>query len=182
MDVLNTLKLHMGHIVKCVYSMIGTDEEFLDEMYLMIKYDIGINFDSENFYLMEYDKANNIGFKIKDPFAPRGLLVMIRDLVKHSRMKENIKNKRYLIHFREFKDEVYLEDKENTLRVEAFLTLHQYFKNPTVVRIFLINKLVDIRNEIRKEKIDENLISLKILRYRIEVILRAIEKNTLLEY
>lgn len=180
MDVLETLKLHMGYIVGDIFSRVGPSK-FFDEMYNLIKHDIGINFDSSHFYLLNYKliDENNVYFKIDQPFVPRGLLMMIRNLIKHSRMKENIKNSKYLIHFREFRDEVYLEDKENTLRVEAFMQMHQYVSHPIKIRIYLINKLVSIKNKIKNGGSD--VIPLKIQLYRIEMILKAIEKNTNLE-
>lgn len=188
MDVVEKLKLHMGFIVGVVFARVGNDEdEFLKEMYKMIECDIGINFDSEHFYLMDYKKVqdNLIYFDINSPHTPRDLLVVTRDLVKHSRMKENIKNKKYLIHFRDFKDEVYMEDKENTLRVEAFLRMHQFVRNVMKIRIFLINKLVEIRNSIKNPSDDDDpsdcqreLIRRKIQRFRVETILKAIEANT----
>ena len=185
MDVLNTLCLHMGYIVKCVFTRVENDEKkFLDEMYRMIEYDIGINFDSNQFFMMDYKKIdqNVIGFHINDPFIPVDLLVMIRNLIRHSRMKQNIKNKSYLIHFREFKDEIHLEDKENTLRVEAFMNMHQFMTNPLSIRVYLIKKLVELKNKLKQARDNEAKIQCKIQMYRVETILKSIEKNTILEY
>jgi hypothetical protein len=183
MDVLKTLSLYMRYITGGVFGAVGNDEtKFLNELYKMIEYPIGINFDSKSFFIMTYKKNqdNIIGFDLTDPFIPVGLLIMTRNLVKNYRMKENIKNKSYRIHFREFRDEVYLEDSENTLRVEAFMSAHEYIINPILIRIFLINKLVQLRSSLKLED-QIHMIQHKTQIHRVEVILKAIEMNTVLE-
>jgi hypothetical protein len=178
----------MGHIVSEIYSRCKNQEEFLDEMYKMILFDIGINFDSLNFYLMDYKKIedNQIYFTITNPHTPRDLLVMIKNLITHSLMKENIKNKSFRIHFRDFVDEVKLEDKENTLRVEAYMQMHRLCTNPTMIRIYLINKHTEICNAIKKlgdtEPDIAELIQYRIHKFRIEQILKTIEMYTIPEY
>lgn len=184
MDVLNTLKSNMSYIVGSVFANVNNDHDrFLDEMYKMIEFNIGINFDSSNFYLLDYTKLdqNMINFSIDDQFVPVELLIMIKNLIKHNRLKENIKNKKYLIHFRDFADEVMLEDKQNTLRVSAFIQMHKFFTDPIKIRIFLINKLVGLQTELRN--CGENnlrMIDYKIQIYRVKAVLKAIEKNTVL--
>lgn len=189
MDVLNTLKLHMGHIVTEIFSTCATQQEFLDEMYKIILFDIGINFDSKHFYLMDYKKLaeNKIFFNITNPHTPRDLLVMIKNLICHGRMKENIKNKNFRIHFRDFSDEVQLENKENTLRVEAYMQMHKLCTNPVLIRIYLINKHTDIRNKIKKlsltdEERDTKLIQYRTHKFRIEQILNTIQRYTIHSY
>lgn len=187
MDVVGKLKINMGYIINCVFTNSGNDEEtFLDDMYKMIEYDIGINFDSERFYLMDFKNmdSNIIYFNIDNFNTPLELLVMIRDLIKHGRMEENIKNKKYLIHFRKFKDNVFLEDKENTLRIEAYLQMHGFMRNPIKIRIFLINKRVELMNRLKNAKAtdEDEMIKLKIQEYRIACILKAIEKRTIQSY
>jgi hypothetical protein len=170
----------MGYIVGCVYN--NDPDNFLEEMYKMIEYEIGINFDSKTFYLMEYKKIdkNNIQFNIDDKFIPLDLLRMIRKLIRHSMMRVNIKNKKYLIHFKDFVNEVHLEDKCNTLRICAFLQMHNYVSTPIQIRIFLINKLVQVRTKLKDTS--EDMIRYKIQKYRLEVILKAIENNTIQQY
>jgi hypothetical protein len=182
MDVLNRLVINMGYIIKCVFVNSDNDEDvFLDQMYKMIEYDIGINFDCERFYLMEFRNldSNIIYFDIDNFCTPLELLILVRDLIKHGRMEENIKNKKYLIHFRKFYDNVYLEDKENTLRIEAFLQMHGFIRNPMKIRIFLINKRVELMNRLKHTGDEEELIKLKTEEYRIVCILKAIEKRTI---
>jgi hypothetical protein len=190
MDVIEKLKLHMSFIVGSVFERVENDEiKFLEAMYKMVEYDISINCDPNHFYLMEYKKMNDncIFFEINDPHIPLDLLVLTRDLIQHGRMKENIKNKKFFIHFRHFEDEVHLEDKENTLRVEAFMQMHKLVHNPIRIRIFLIKKLLSIKNFIRNVAGDpstsqKEMIQYKVHRYRVETILKAIEMNTVLEY
>ncbi len=188
MDVLQTLKLHMGHIVTEIYSRCKDQNEFLDEMYKMILFDIGINFDSLNFYLLDYKKIedNQIYFDITNPHVPRDLLVMVKNLITHCRMKENIKNKNFRIHFRDFVDEVQLEDKENTLRIEAYMHMHNLCTNPVIIRIYLIRKHDEVVNAIKKLGDTGNdiskLIQYRIHKFRIEQILKTIERYTILEY
>lgn len=184
MDVLGKLQINMGYIVGCVFANSGNGDEevFLEAMFKMIEHDIGINFDSERFHLLDFrHNWNNIVYFDIDYFnTPLELLVMIRDLIKHGRMSENIKNKKYLIHFRDFKQNVFLEDKENTLRVEAFLQAHSFMRNPIKIRIFLVNKYVSISNTLKDDKVFEvDLIKLKIQLYRIECVLVEIEKRTI---
>jgi hypothetical protein len=174
----------MGHVVGAVFASVNNDpKRFLDEMYKMIECDIGINFDSEHFYLMNYkENGNNVlFFNINDPLTPTELLIMIRDLAKHGRMKDNIKNKKFLIHFREYDGDVLLEDKENTLRVEAFMTMHQFFTNPNDIRVFLVKKLIELKNKLPKLDSQDDTIRYKIQLYRVETILKAIEANTIPE-
>lgn len=186
MDVLDRLKINMGYIIKCIYVNSGNDEAlFLSELYKLIENDIGINFDSERFYLLDFklNDSNIIYYDIDTFNTPLDLLVMIRDMIQHGRMDENIKNKKYLIHFRNFQDNVFLEDKENTLRVEAFLQAHSFMRNPIKIRVFLVNKYVEILNQIKTPEIDEVLlIKLKIQKYRIECIIHAIESRTIRSY
>lgn len=176
----------MGHIVTEIFSRCDTQEEFLNEMYKMIEFDIGINFDSLRFYLLDYRKVdqNNIYFTITNPHTPRDLLVMVKNLITHCRMKENIKNKSFRIHFRDFIDEVHLEDKQNTLRTEAFMQMHKLCNNPIIIRIFLINKHTEIRNKIKKLNDGDitRLIQYRIHKFRIEQILKTIEMYTIREY
>jgi hypothetical protein len=101
-------------------------------------------------------------------------------------MKENIKNKSFRIHFGDFVDEVKLEDKENTLRVEAYMQMHRLCTNPTMIRIYLINKHTEICNAIKKlgdtEPDIAELIQYRIHKFRIEQILKTIEMYTIPEY
>jgi hypothetical protein len=183
MDVLEKLKMNMGYTINCVFVNCGNDEEsFLEEMFKLIENDIGVNFDSERFYLLDFkiNDSNIIYFDIDFFNAPLDLLVMIKELIQHGRMDENIKNKKYLIHFRNFEDNVYLEDKNNTLRVEAFLQMHSFMRDPTKIRVFLINKCVEIMNRLQDPDIEESaLIRFKIQKYRTECVLRAIEERTI---
>lgn len=185
MDVLEKLKINMGYIVNCIFINSGNDEEsFLNEMYKMMENDIGINFDSERFYLLEFKsiESNIIYFNIDNFNTPLDLLVLIRDLIRHGRMDENIKNKKYLIHFRKFKDNVFLEDKENSLRIEAYLQMHGFLRNPIKIRIYLVNKRVEIANKMKKTQDEDEIIKLKIQDYRIVCVLKAIEKRTIQSY
>lgn len=185
MDVLEKLKIYMGYIVNCIFINSGNDEElFLNEMYKMIENDIEINFDSERFYLLEFKSIefNNIYFNIDNFNTPLDLLVMIRDLIRHERMDENIKNHKYLIHFRKFKDNVFLEDKADSLRIEAYLQMHGFLRNPIKIRIYLINKRVEIANKIKKMEDEDEIIQLKIQDYRIQNVLKAIEMRTIQTY
>lgn len=186
MDVLEKLKINMGYVVHCVFVNCGNDENvFLDEMYKLIENDIGVNFDSERFYLLDFkiNSSNIIYFDIDMFNTPLDLLVMIKDLIQHGRMDENIKNKKYLIHFRNFEGNVHLEDKNNVLRVEAYLQMHGFMRNPVKIRVSLINKYVEILNKLHEPTIEETaLIRLKIQKYRVECILRAIEARTIRSY
>lgn len=184
MDVLNTLKTNMGHIVTEIFTKCNDQEEFLNEMYKLIEYDIDINFDSLYFYLLDYKQIENnkIYFDITNPHTPRQLLIMIRNLITHNRMKENIKNKNFRIHFRDFVDEVKLENKENTLRIEAFMQMHRLCKNPITIRIFLINKHNELIHKIKKTDDMNDIIQYKIHKFRIEQILKTIEMYTIQEY
>ena len=189
MDVLQTLKLHMGHIVTEIFSTCNNQQQFLDEMYNIILYDIGINFDSHYFYLMDYKKLdqNKIFFDITNPHVPRDLLIMIKNLICHGRMKENIKNKKFRIHFRDFVDEVHLENKKNTLRVEAYMQMHKLCTNPVLIRIYLINKHTDIKNKIKRLSMNDEeditkLIQLRTHKFRIEQILKTIQMYTIRSY
>jgi hypothetical protein len=189
MEVLKILKLHMGHIVTEIYSRCNTQQEFLDEMYNIILFDIGINFDSQYFYLMDYKKLgqNNIYFNITNPHVPRDLLIMIKNLITHGRMKENIKNKNFRINFRDFIDEVKLEDKENTLRVEAYMQMHKLCTNSVMIRIYLIGKHTELVNNIKKLLFNTDhdvakLIQFRIHKFRIEQILKTIQMYTIHAY
>jgi hypothetical protein len=185
MDVLETLKLHMNYIVECIFNNVGNDEEkVLDEMYSLICSDISINFDSKCFYLLKYEMLDisKLYFNIDYEKTPKDLLKMIINLIELRRMEQNIKNKSYLIHFRVFKGKVYLEDKSNTLRVEAYLQLHNYFRQPFMVRLDLIKRLLNVRNKLRTpDDIEESeIINYKVQEYRIIAILKAIEERTAL--
>lgn len=184
MDVKDTLKLHMHYIVGCFYKNVGSSEDaIMDEMYKLIENDININFDSKYFYFLKYELTENskLKFDIDLENTPRDLLKMITRMIELQRMEQNIKNKSYLIHFRGFKGKVYLEDKENTIRIEAFLQLHNYITNPfTTIRVYLIKKLLELRKELRHNIIEDSdeYISCKIQMYRIKAVLRAIEERT----
>jgi hypothetical protein len=185
MDVKKILKTHMNHIVGCFFANVNGDEtKIMDEMYKLIENDIDINFDSKHFYFLKYEliESSKLLFNIDLNTTPKELLKMIVNLIELQRMEQNIKNKAFLIHFRGFKGKVYLEDKENTLRIEAFLMLHNYLRTPfTTIRIFLVKKLLEIKNRLKDDTIEENdYISCKIQEYRIMAILRAIEKHTTL--
>ena len=155
----------------------------MNEMFKLVENDIGINFDSQQFYFLKYELIDDskLYFNIDCDNTPKELLKMIIKLIELRRMEQNIKNKKYLIHFRVFKGKVYLEDKENTLRIEAYLQLHNYLRNPfTTIRIDLIKRLLNIKNKLKNEdEIDEDeIISCKIQEYRIKAILKAIEERT----
>lgn len=187
MDVLKTLHLHMNYIVGCFFNNVGNDEKkVLDEIYKLIENDIGINFDSNKFYLLKYEliDSSKLYFDIDCDKAPHNLLKMIINLIELRRMEQNIKNKSYLIHFRKFKGKVYLEDKENTLRVEAYLQLHNYFRQPFVIRVDLVKRLLLIKNKLRVESelSEDEIINYKIQEYRISTILESIEARTTLIY
>lgn len=184
MDVRDTLKTHMNYIVGCFFSNVGGSEELLmKEMYKLIENDISINFDSQHFYFLKYEliDSNKLFFEIDCNNTPKELLKMIVNLIELRRMEQNIKNKKYLIHFRVFKGKVYLEDKTNILRVEAYLQLHNYLRTPfTTIRIDLINRLLNLNNKLKNEENLEEIdvISYKIQVFRIKAILKAIEART----
>lgn len=184
MDIRDTFKTHMNYIVGCFFNNVGGSEvKLMDEMYKMIENDISINFDSQHFYLLKYELIddNKLYFDIDCNNTPNDLLKMIINLIEHRRMEQNIKNKKYLIHFRIFKGKVYLEDKTNTLRIEAYLQLHNYIHNPfTTIRIDLVNRLLKLNNKLKNEaELDEDtIIQYKIQAYRVKAILRAIEGRT----
>lgn len=185
MDVRDTLKLHMNYIVGCFYKNVGgCDDKIMDEMYTLIENDININFDSKYFYFLKYEliDTSKLKFDIDLNNTPKDLLKMIVNLIELQRMEQNIKNKAYLIHFRGFKGKVYLEDKENTLRIEAFLQLHNYIMQPfTTIRVYLIKKLLELKNKLKNDIEDEDLyISYRVQQYRIMAILKAIEERTTL--
>jgi len=186
MDILEKLKINMGYIVNCVFINCENDEStFLTEMYKLVENDIGVNFDSERFYLLEFKMvdSNVVYFNIDYFNTPLELLIMIKELIQHGRMNENIKNKKYLIHFRNFEDNVFLEDRDSTLRVEAYLQMHNFMHNPIKIRVFLINKCVDIKNKLKDPALEETTaIKLNIEKYRIECILHAIEARTIQSY
>lgn len=185
MDVRDTLKLHMNYIVGCFFSNVGGDEALvMDEMYKLIENDIDINFDSKHFYILGYEfmESSQLKFDIDPERTPKALLKMIIKMIELQRMEQNIKNKQFLIHFRGFVGKVYLEDKENTLRIEAFLQLHNYLRRPFNIRVYLIEKLLEIKNQLKQimgtDNMSDECIRLKIHEYRIRAILRAIECRT----
>lgn len=183
-DILDILKNNSAHIVGNIFRNVQRNEEtLLNEMYNMIVYDIDINFDSKSFYLLKYEFCNisKLYFDIDYKRTPKELLEMIIKLVEQRRMDQNIKNKLYLIHFRGFKGKVYLENQNNDLRRELFLQLHHFIREPLKIRIFLLRKLLKVKNELKNKLIDENeMIQLKIQEYRIKLILKSIEKQTIL--
>lgn len=183
MDIKETLKLHMNYIVGCFYKNVGSsDDKIMDEMYTLIENDIDINFDSKHFYLLRYEliEKTALKFDIDLENTPRDLLKMILKLIELQRMEQNIKNKLYLIHFRGFKGKVYLEDVDNTLRIEAFLQLHNYLVKPFInIRVFLIKKLLELNNKLKTTMEDEEqYINYKVQVYRIKAVLKAIESRT----
>lgn len=181
MDVRDILRRHMNYIVGSIHSNVDSTT-IMDEMYKLIENDININFDSKHFYLLKYEMIDNtkLMFEIDLNNTPKELLKMIVNLIELQRMEQNIKNKSFLIHFRGFKGKVYLEDKDNTLRIEAFIQLHNYMRNPFMIRIFLVEKLLDIRNKLKVTNDDEtDFVLFKIQEYRILAILNAIEKRTI---
>jgi hypothetical protein len=100
-------------------------------------------------------------------------------------MKENIKNKNYRIHFRVFVDRVLLEDSENTLRKKAFIELHRYLYEPHKIKVFLIKKLLKVRNEIvacgKDVEDDDSFVRLLIIRRSLEIVIQEIEDCTVHE-
>lgn len=184
MDVRDTLNIHMNYIVGCFFKNVGGDESLImDEMYKLIENDIGVNFDAERFFFLNYDKIDNskLYFDIDCNSTPKELLRMITNMVELRRMEQNIKNKVNLIHFRGFKGKVYLETQEQTLRVEAYLQLHNYIRNPfATIRVDLIKRLLDIKEKMKNEDNAEEtlIVSYRIQMYRLMVVLKAIEECT----
>lgn len=179
----HTLKMAMGFIVENVFINVGNDEnQFLEELYKIVENEFNINFDSKRFYLLSYKliNTNKLFFVIDRNRTPHKLLTMILGLIVNRRMEENIKNKAYLIHFRDFRDNVHLEDDDNELRREMFVQAHGFVRNSMTVRVFLVRKLLAIRNKLAKTGDENEELSLLQQQYRINCILGEIEAHTLL--
>lgn len=151
MDVKNAIVENMFTIVKQVYNRIDkNDNDFLEECFKLVVNDIDINLDSEKFYLLSYKimDEHQIYFEyFKD--ANKDFLSCIKNLIRgQKRMTENIKNKHHKIHFRIFKDNVELEDYENTIRIEFFKNILLFVYDKKNVFKFLVNKLVHYENKV----------------------------------
>lgn len=192
-DVKKVLKDNMWYIVKDSFEEYqkaqGTDyneNEFLEEWYKIFLYDIDINFDRAQFFFLPYTAEENvIKFNISDKM-PLELKNMILYLIEHKLMKENIKNKNYRIHFRVFSDRMLLEDSDNTLRKKAFIELHRCLYDPENIKVFLIRKLLKVRNDIvvhgKDEEDDDKHVRLLIIKRSIETVIQEIEDCTVHEH
>lgn len=190
-DVKKILEDNMWYIVKDsfeeyqkVQGVNYNDDAFLEEWYKIFLYDIDINFDRSQFFFLPYTSEENIiKFNISDEM-PSDLKKMILYLIENKLMKENIKNKNYRIHFRVFTDRMLLEDSENTLRKKAFIELHRYLYEPDKIKVFLIRKLLKVRNDIIAYDDDgdeDNYIRLLITKRSLELVIKEIEDCTVHE-
>jgi len=171
-DVKKVLVENMGYIVRSIVSAVD-EGSVLDAMYEIVEQNIDINFDSSHFYFFNYNTmgTTRVKFKIDMDETPKGILLMLIDLIENHRMDENIKNKLYNIHFRKLKDKVYLEDKHNTIRISMWRNLQTYYKED--IRVYLINKLTSIQNKIKNSSDDEK-VTQKVFEYRCKMILNAL--------
>lgn len=152
MDVRDTLAIEIPYIVDCIFHNVENNPILLIEsLYNMVTENISINFDSKNFYLTRYEtrERTKLYFPLNKPSTPTRLVRMVLGLIRLGRMKQNIKNSDYLIHFRVFHDKVFLEDTSNTLRVRAFLEADRLIA-PSMgagyTASFLMSKLTKLRH------------------------------------
>lgn len=152
-----------------------TDQEFLDELFKLIDNDIDINFDSESFYFLSYKylKTSKLYFPINREDTPLDILEGLLEIVENNHMRENIKNKKFLIHFRNYKYRMNFEDGDNSIRKALFLHASLQMDNPPYIFTYLIRKL----NEYENKDTNENVGLLTSI-FRIKAILRTLFKHT----
>jgi len=181
MDVRDTLVKEMPYIVDSFFHNVEHNPILLVEaLYDLVTENISINFDSKNFYLTRYEtrEKTKLHFPIDKTNTPTTLLRMVLGIIKLGRMKQNIKNSDYLIHFRVFQDKVFLEDTQNTIRVAAFLEADRLVTSSMgagYTAAFLMSKLTKLKRDyvLRSEVSDAVLLE------RVIVIVSAIIKRIL---
>lgn len=184
MELKSVLVEIMPLIVNQIYNRqkYDSDKEFLDECYTLVENDIDLNIDSRFVYLLSYSmmNKNEIYFEyFKD--GNMKLLNCIKKIIDTDRkMTENIKNKNHRIHYRVYKDNVYLEDDENTLRKHFFLHVVNVLDKKTFILNYLLDKLYNIENK-SKPTIKQLIIierTKKIISFLVEHINRCSSSST----
>lgn len=188
-DVLSILCENMPYIIKKSYTKYKDeqgekfeDDLFLEEWFKIFSYDIDINFDSSLFFILPYTAVPNIiHFEINN-IMPIVLRQMILYLIEKKLMKENIKNQNYRIHFRVFEDRMTLDDPKNQLRKAAFVEMHRYIKDQERIRIFLVKKLIEVRNKLMLLTDDEEdeVVKMQQIKRSVELVIQSIEEHTTL--
>lgn len=181
MDVRRALVQEMPYIVNCIYRNVGHDAfALVNAFYQLAEETISVNFDSENFYLTRYEnrETTKLHFPICKQDTPSFLVHMILDMIKLGRMKQNIKNSDYLIHFRVFHDKVFLEDPANTLRTEAFLEVDRVI-TPILGSGYTISFLMSKITALQHQIVLKNDVAHTVLLERLSVIVRAIARRNL---
>lgn len=154
MELKDVLVEIMPVFVRQIYNrkLYEDDDAFLEECFKFIENDIDLNIDSQNLYLLPYSmiKKNEIYYEyFKD--KNNKLLKCIKKIIDTERkMNENIKNKNHRIHYRVYKDNVYLEDAENTIRNNFFLYTTNVLEKKTYILSFMLNKMYTYENKKKK--------------------------------
>lgn len=144
------------------------DDEFIAALLDLIDLDISINFDSKVFY-MTSNLTHPCRFNIED--APRAILCFIRRLITDKEMDENIKNKQYLIHFRDYVHKNELNASSDTIHCTLMLASAQRLSNATPLLNRLVQLLYDTHHALTQvHEDDEKVLLLKKIR-RIENVL-----------
>jgi hypothetical protein len=166
---------NIDYILPHIKSHFVTDQEFLDELFKLIDNDIDINFDSESFYFLSYKqlKTSKLYFPINRDDTPLDILEGLMEIIENNHMRENIKNKKYLIHFRNYKYRMNFEDSDNTIRKKLFLHASLQLDNPSYIFTYFVRKLNEYENKDTTEHV-ELLTSI----FRIKEILRTLFKHT----
>lgn len=149
---------NMYVIVRQIYNKDPdiSDKEFLDNTFTIVINNIDINIDSQKLYFLEYSKldTNCIYFEYLDyPIKP--ILKEIVNIISN-KMCEHIKNKHHRIHFRVFKDNVYMEDEQNSIRTSFFKYCTCFLNDSGSIFKYFVHKLLHYENIIREKSDDIN--------------------------
>ena len=168
-EIKTTLINNLYFFVKNLFENSKDVKDFLNSLYeIYIISEIDINFDSDNFYI-----TRNIcdkGIKI-DQNLDLKLLIIIQKLIEEKLMLDNIKNNLNKIHFRLYKYNSNLDNKNGELRKNIFFVTTNFIKIDIIFK-FLVEKRIEVLN-LLKFQVDNIL--LKKQNYRLEEIINFLK-------
>ena len=148
---------------------------FLEKLYdIYIKADININFDSSRFYITK--EKNDLGIPINET-TDVALLRTIVNLIEQREMGENIKNVSSRIHFREYKNNVILDSKFNTIRCAAFLVATTFISIEYILEFLITKRMVLLNDILRFENESDDKCTAQQFEYRVKCIFKTLLKH-----